>query len=233
MLSTIRFRTPIGKTINYLSIMVCLLGFVLVTQSCNKDDEEPVLTNQERLQTETPLQIVNSGVSIDELYGLTYEGGLIFYLNTTDGTGLVAATGNQSDNADWGCSGTDIPGLDNVSDLPSNPETAVGARVGDGKDNTAAIVAACTEAGFAAKLCDNLVINGKDDWFLPSRGEMFLIFSNLHVKAGIDFDTGQFYCSSTEDDSDHVWVSGGNSGSFVSVDKLFPGGFSVRAVRAF
>ncbi len=67
----------------------------------------------------------------------------------------------------WGCQGTSIPGTL--------------ATVGSGENNTALILAACTAAGTVAKLCDNFSVNGFDDWFLPSSGEMDLIHDVLFI----------------------------------------------------
>ncbi len=51
----------------------------------------------------TPIDLVNEGVPLDSLYGKMYVGGIIFYQNTDNGRGLVAATEDQSSGAEWGC----------------------------------------------------------------------------------------------------------------------------------
>ena len=59
--------------------------------------EVPIDTVQVRLDNgETPFEIYQGGVSVDDIYGKKYQGGLIADLNTSDGTGLIAASRNQS-----------------------------------------------------------------------------------------------------------------------------------------
>lgn len=83
-------------------------------------------------------------------------------------------------------------------------------RVAVGEANTEKIVAWFGEAGpfrkrvdYAAKLCGDLEVihNGilYDDWFLPSKDELDLMYKNLKLNKLRDFSrTG--YWSSSEDD---------------------------------
>ncbi len=91
--------------------------------------------------------------------GQFYQGGIIIQL-TTATSGLIAAPTDQG-TATWGCEGTSIAGTQST--------------VGSGQANTNAIIAGCTTAGTAAKICDALVLNGKSDWYLPSEQELLLI----------------------------------------------------------
>ena len=151
-------------------------------------------TIQHRLEIETPLQIFDSNVPLDSLYGKIYQGGFIFYLNTTNGTGMVAATENQSegDGALWGCSGIEINGAD-------------GMAIGTGAENTLDIESNCMEMGIAARLCSELNLNGKDDWFLPSKEELTLMYTNLQAKGYGDFNP-DLYLSSTQSGYLLVWA---------------------------
>ncbi len=167
--------------------------------------------------------------------GDIHAGGIIFYLAgpnedlNGDGmpdVGLVAAGSDQSGGAQWGCIGTDIPGAPNVN---SFPPSGPGADVGWGAVNTAAIVANCATAGIAAKLCNNLVLNGFNDWFLPSISEMNLMYVNLKLN-GLGGFVNFYYWSSTEFNVSDAWVQNFYDGSQFTLSK---GGVLVRAVRAF
>jgi hypothetical protein len=88
-----------------------------------------------------------------------------------------------------GCSGISI------SDATS---TAIGA----GQANTTAIVNGCTESGTAARICDDLVLGGFNDWYLPSKDELNLLYLLKTVVGGFA-DT--YYWSSTECAAYSAW----------------------------
>ena len=159
--------------------------------------------------------------------GDTHAGGIIFYLDPDGVHGLVAAPSDQSTAAEWGCSGIDISGAPNVTSvLPTGP----GADIGWGAVNTAAIVNNCGDVGIAARLCDELVLNGYNDWFLPSAAELNLMYTNLHL-AGLGGFAAEFYWSSSEGVNFSAWSQyfySGSQNNFTKGD-----GIRVRAVRAF
>ena len=237
-----------------------LWGALIITQSCGSDDEECVpqncntgTFNQQTCNCDcpigyigsscenfdpnqvqalldsgvTPLELFNGGIGLDLLYGKIYQDGLIFYLNTSDGTGMVAASQDQSTAAMWGCFGTDIAGLDNnVTSNPTSPETEEGARLGDGTINTDNILADCNENAIAAELCRDL----GQDWFLPSREELSLMYTNLHAEGHGNFVTAEYH-SSSEFDASSSWYLNFDDGAIESRDRRFD--FHVRAARAF
>jgi len=175
---------------------------------------------------ETPLALYNNGVPLAGLYGKTYQGGFIFYLNTGTGKGFVAATSNVSSGG-WGCMGTNTGAWNVTSDPPTfGAETAVGARIGDGKTNTDAILSSCGASTAAAARCRAL----GSAWFLPSRGELKLMYTNLHLNGHGNFSSG-FYWSSTEYNSDRAWdqsFSSGNQNDYAKTDQD-----RARAAKAF
>jgi uncharacterized protein (TIGR02145 family) len=146
--------------------------------------------------------------------GSSYAGGIIFDLDSSGQHGLVCAPSDQG-NYPWGCIGTGIP----------NTSTAVGT----GATNTAYIVAGCAQRPIAASVCADLVLNGYSDWYLPSIGEMQLMYSRLHLQ-GLGGFGGGVYWSSSQGDPGRAWgvYFGGNVGFN---DKF--GSHPVRAVRAF
>jgi hypothetical protein len=175
---------------------------------------------QSRLDAgETPLNIYQSNNALlDSLYGKTYQGGLIFYFDTTDGTGLVAAPSDQSTGAEWGCYMTQISG-------------AGGTSIGTGAQNTADILAGCATVGIAAYICDNLTSGAYNDWFLPSKDELNAMYTNLHQK-GFGAFSDDLYWSSSEFDSPRAWYFAFDGSGYVqSLNKNNP--HYVRAVRAF
>jgi len=93
---------------------------------------------------ETPYQIYQSDNSLlESLYGKNYQGGLIFYLNTTNGSGMIAAPNDLSSDVKWGCIGTYISSTSN-------------SNIGAGSSNTSSISSACDETSIAAEICDNV-----------------------------------------------------------------------------
>lgn len=114
--------------------------------------------------------------------GQYYAGGIIFYLDSTDMHGLVCAPNDQGI-AEWGCSTSIISGTSEF--------------IGTGFQNTALIVLACSDINYAAKICNDLVLNGYSDWFLPSKFELNLLYKNLADNGWGNF-TWEVYWTSTQ-----------------------------------
>jgi hypothetical protein len=148
-------------------------------------------------------------------------GGLVFYDKGSKSDGwqyLEAAPGDLGE-AEWGAYRNTVSGT----------ETAIGA----GKKNTQLIVAFLkqnNETGCAAQLCDDYVLNGKRDWFLPSKDELDLMYKNIGEQGRGDF--GTYYWSSSEDAHSYdAWFQSFSDGHQDYYRKNL--GYSVRAVRAF
>ena len=160
------------------------------------------------------------------------NGGIVFWIDPTDYTkGLVSALQDQG-NKQWGCNGTYII-------------NATDTAIGSGLSNTNAIVNYCNETDIAAKICYDLNLNGYDDWYLPSKDELNLMYNNLHLNGLGNFTTGTpgsingWYWSSTdgEDNGDAAWVQSfkdGHNGSQATYDIGIKDFYNnVRAIRSF
>ncbi|MCK5870626.1 MAG: hypothetical protein KAG45_08300 [Methyloprofundus sp.] len=145
--------------------------------------------------------------------------GIVFHVTDGGLHGLEAARIDLS-TADWGCQGTPIDGT-NTS-------------VGTGASNTSSILAGCNASGIAAELADTYISPGylggfKDDWFLPSKDELKLLFQQKDVVGGF---TDDFYWSSSEITPFISWAQKFNNFGHQSI-KLKNSTLRVRAIRAF
>jgi hypothetical protein len=114
-------------------------------------------------------------------------GGIVFYDKGSYSSGwryMEAAPGNQSVSMVW---------WNGVSTLIGTTEAAIGT----GAANTTEIVASQGNGNYAAQICDSLSVGVYDDWFLPSKDELNLIYVNL-IPRGLGGFIGAEYWSSTE-----------------------------------
>lgn len=72
--------------------------------------------------------------------------------------------------------------------------------IGSGETNTSTIVSNYGNANYAANVCQNLSLNGFDDWFLPSQDEFIMIYNYLYTKGLANFKSGpnDLYWTSSE-----------------------------------
>lgn len=106
------------------------------------------------------------------------------------------------------------------------------AAVGEGKNNTDEIYALQgILVNYAARLCAELSLGGRDDWFLPSRFELALLCANLRMFGLGDFLTSGSYWSSTESDGSYAYYDYFYNNTADTSHKITA--HRVRAVRAF
>jgi hypothetical protein len=107
-------------------------------------------------------------------------GGLIFITPTTVGN----TTGKYFEAAPAGWSGS---GTDPLGKLCTNATSVTGASgtaIGTGETNTDLFAASATCGPSVTDTATALVLNGKDDWFIPSFDELKEMFSALHKAGG-------------------------------------------------
>jgi hypothetical protein len=133
------------------------------------------------------------------LIGDSYQGGIVAYkLGASDPGyvegqthGLIAAPSDQSTNATW-WNGT------------NTTTGATGTALGTGQTNTTAIIASQGNTGsYAAKICQDLVLGGYSDWYLPSKDELDKLYRNHDAIGGFSVND---YWSSTENDNTTAWT---------------------------
>ena len=153
--------------------------------------------------------------------GDTYQGGIIFWLDGNGG-GLIAAPSASEGVGEWGCYGSHTQGADMQS-------------IGFGAQNTINILSAnCSPANssnlIAVNICADYTDGTYNDWFLPSKDELNLMYSYLHQQGLGGFANSTYWSSSSftfifayrQNFSD-----GAQSAGYKDYNKL------VRPVRAF
>ncbi len=162
-------------------------------------------------------------------------GGIVFYdAGSTQSWGryLEVACAGWQNNCDgtsadpqvvWGCNGYSLTGAD-------------GTAIGTGEQNTEDIVlqSGNAEASSAAVYCSELDSGGQSDWFLPSKDELNLMYTNLHnVNPRLGGFSSVYYWSSSEFAASLAWEQGFDDGNpgHPTFNKRY--GNYVRPVRAF
>jgi hypothetical protein len=156
-------------------------------------------------------------INLSPSIGDNYGGGVVFYIDSTGQNGLISATSDQSEGAPWGCYGTMI---------------GTSIAIGSGQANTTSIFDKCPDVGIAARICNDLILNGYDDWFLPSFYELQDMYGKEDLIGGFSNSTDywssyEFFLSGEVIASIVGFNDGGWYLDFKSVEH------SVRCIRAF
>ena len=162
--------------------------------------------------------------------GMSYQGGLFFYLYQPGDHGYVAgqthgliASPWDQGVAVWGDSTTTWTG-------GTNPN------IGYGQANTTAIINGCNWPYIAAAICANLDLDGYSDWFLPSLYELDQLSAQKYVLSGFtQIETFWYWSSSEAIDISGVGCAYANDFRFNGGTSYAPKSenYAVRPVRAF
>ncbi|MCF8391294.1 MAG: DUF1566 domain-containing protein, partial [Bacteroidales bacterium] len=154
--------------------------------------------------------------------GDVVAGGIVFMVDSTGENGLVASLQDINSSVVWS------PSAINIEDNSSS----------NGEKNTEAIVQELGPGDYAAFQCDNLIINRKNDWYLPSLNELSLLFdSRYEINKALEIDedvstegiSNKQYWSSTQINQDSALsIQNGNITALNNDSLNF-----VRAIRQF
>jgi len=123
--------------------------------------------------------------------GTKVHGGIL-YLKENSNTLFLAAEKDETFGIEWGCMSTHIAGA------TSNT---------DGAANTSAIIASCSSRPIAASACADLSVDGANDWFLPAKDQLNLLWLNRkNIGRFIEPCCSYYYLSSTEYNADYAWA---------------------------
>jgi hypothetical protein len=142
------------------------------------------------------------------------HGGIVFWVDEKGQHGLVACEVDQSEGETW-YDGKTFSLKDGIF---------------TGKYNTEQILANKSVAFNAAQVCASFKGGGYNDWYLPSKYELKLLYTKKDLLGGFAKD---YYWSSTEEDNDVAWLLsfyGGYNSNYIKYGSSL---FRVRAIRAF
>jgi len=194
---------------------------------------------QERLNRgASPLDIYRLGFPLDSIYGRSYRGGIIFYLDPldilSDVDGMVAypfdIDYNEEVKLEWGCNLFYNP----ITPATDNPPSGTTANIGAGSSNTMLLIMDACIVGADKAANTTSAFNGGnyDDWYLPSILELNAMYENIGPPAG---NGGNFelenYWSSTPADNFETWKIDFSTGQLRGA--LRNNEYRVRPVRSF
>lgn len=158
------------------------------------------------------------------------SGGYIFYDDESDGVDNISefrfleVASNDIVGVPWGTTGSSVLGAD-------------GTAIGTGAQNTLDIIAGDVSTTNAAHACADYYVEYNDttydDWFLPSKDELNVLFDNLKTNSFVGFQNC-YYWSSSESSPYSAWVQSGDYAQTIYKHLVTSTDFAyVRPVRAF
>jgi hypothetical protein len=180
----------------------------IIAMSCSKQGVKP---SANALQSSKSSDAVTAFT-----IGQHYHGGIIFYIDGTGQHGLIAAVNDQGTGISWKKGVNVITG-------------ASGIAIGTGKDNTQKIIDSLGSTGnYAAPLCWNYKVGQYQDWYLPSKAELNLLYKKKDIVGGFDATN---YWSSSEVSKSKAWDQEFGGGGQFKDSKSFT--LNVHAISSF
>ena len=143
--------------------------------------------------------------------GMSYGGGLVFYIDGTGSHGLISMATNLS-TYQWGPTPLFFG--------------ATGTAVGTGMSNTNIVVASYGLSFTAAGLCKAYSGAGFTDWYLPSKDELDIMYTQRTL-----LSMSGNYWSSTESSANNAWIKNFSTGT--GGYGLKGNSINIRAIRSF
>jgi len=205
-------------TVNNISSTV---AFNVVTPTITTSYKLISVTD-ESTKASTDFTGTTASITVTHSIGESFGGGIVFYVDENN-HGLIAATSDQSNGIAWG---------------PYSTTEATATAMGTGLANTTKIISSQgeTATNYAAGLASTYNGGGNNVWYLPSKDELNLMYTNIGKGASSpNYNIGgfrdEYYWSSSESGYVNAWgqnfLSGFQSTPLKSVT------IYVRAIRAF
>ncbi|UXX78450.1 DUF1566 domain-containing protein [Reichenbachiella carrageenanivorans] len=203
------------------SLLFPMIALTLMCNTCEVDDDddvEPTVDLQGALDDGEALSELLESYSEKDFYGLTYEGGYIFYIDKDNEVAYIAAK------QDFGSS---VEFSDEYFDLGR----MLSSNIGKGKSNTETLISELgNTSSHVARTCYSISTEGYSDWFLPSKSELYRMRDNIYKNG----NAGNFPGGSTN--AGYYWhstVSGsrGYAVQFVNNSETTPSKANLRPVR--
>lgn len=166
-----------------------------------------------------------TSVNVALRLGDEYQGGKIFYLETSGEHGLIGSTADLTYNGDFGAE----------TRFSWGSETILGTTNDNGKENTVLMAANAPSPGYAGYHFKNggYSQNGYSDWYIPSINELEILKENKSYVGGFSTATDWQvqYWSSSESNQTKAFILNFNALMGNTNDKTKV--FKIRPIRQF